>query len=58
LAKVKFEFNLGLIFAKVLRESIVNDEEGKKAMEVILAIYESARSGRPVTIKELRRCKT
>jgi len=33
------------------REPIINGEEGYKPLEIILAIYESARTGRAVTIK-------
>ncbi|GGJ00476.1 oxidoreductase [Alicyclobacillus cellulosilyticus] len=36
------------------REPVVNGEEGLKPMEVITAIYESARTGRPVTVAEVR----
>ncbi len=33
------------------REPLVNIEEGRKAVAIILAIYESARTGRPVSIQ-------
>ncbi len=32
------------------REPLVNGEEGKKALELILAIYESAKTGKPINL--------
>jgi predicted dehydrogenase len=33
------------------REPLVNVEEGRKPVAIILAIYESARSGQPVRVQ-------
>ncbi|MFP5108047.1 Gfo/Idh/MocA family oxidoreductase [Neobacillus sp. C211] len=35
------------------REPLVNGEEGLKQLKIILAIYESARTGHPVQIEGL-----
>lgn len=37
------------------REPVVNGTEGKKALELVLALYESAESGQPVKISNLRK---
>lgn len=35
------------------RDPLVNGEEGRKSLEIVLALYESARSGRPVKLSLL-----
>lgn len=37
------------------RDPIVNGIEGKKALELVIALYESAESGQPVKISDLRK---
>jgi len=39
------------------REPMVNGESARKAVEIILAIYESARTGKEVKISDLRNQK-
>jgi predicted dehydrogenase len=34
------------------REPAVTGESGRAALEIVLAVYESARSGRPVTLTQ------
>ena len=35
-------------------DPLVDQKEGRKAVEIILAIYRSAETGRPVTLDEMR----